>query len=99
MITRTEHSIGPGKADTKITAKWVADSTGREPEDVKSPSVAEQETKPKKCSVYKRRSSFAERLQKELIIDDAGDAALLVGATPVGFVAKAIVTAATTGDE
>ena len=99
MITRTEHSIGPGKADTKITAKWVADSTGREPEDVKSPSVAEQETKPKKCSVYKRRSSFAERLQKELIIDDAGDAALFVGATPVGFVAKAIVTAATTGDE
>ena len=33
MITRAEHSIGVGKADTKITAKWVADSTGIEREE------------------------------------------------------------------
>jgi hypothetical protein len=29
MITRAEHSIGVGKADTKIIAKWVADTNGR----------------------------------------------------------------------
>ena len=29
MITRAEHSIAPGKADTKIIAKWVADTNGR----------------------------------------------------------------------
>jgi hypothetical protein len=29
MITRAEHSIGVGKADTKIVAKWVADTNGR----------------------------------------------------------------------
>lgn len=29
MITRAEHSIAPGKADTKIVAKWVADTNGR----------------------------------------------------------------------
>jgi len=25
MITRSEHTFGPGKADSKITAKWVAE--------------------------------------------------------------------------
>lgn len=29
MITRAEHSIAPGKADTKLVAKWVADTNGR----------------------------------------------------------------------
>ena len=29
MITRAEHSIAPGKADTQIVAKWVADTNGR----------------------------------------------------------------------
>lgn len=100
MITRTEHSIGPGKADTKIIAKWVSDSTGIEPgNEEKAPSIQEEETRPKKCLVEARRSSFAQRLQKELVIDDAGDAVVLVGATPAGFVAKAIVTAAINGDE
>ncbi len=99
MITRSEHSIGLGKADTKIVAKWVADSTGMRPEEQNRPDVSEEEDKPKKCAVQKRQSSFAERLEKELVIDSIGDAALLVVATPVGFVANAIVKAAIGGDE
>lgn len=59
MITRSEHSIGPGKADTKITAKWVAD-TGGGNEDLnnKKPVVSDAEDKPKKCTTSRRKASL-----------------------------------------
>jgi hypothetical protein len=91
MITRAEHSIGVGKADTKITAKWVADSTGIEREEEKKPEVSDEEDKPKKCLIQKRRNSFGDRLFKELVIEDGWDA---LGATAPGwFVAKAVYNA------
>jgi hypothetical protein len=57
------------------------------PEEQNRPDVSEEEDKPKKCAVQKRQSSFAERLEKNLVIDSIGDAA------------NAIVKAAIDGDE
>ena len=59
MITRSEHSIGPGKADTKITAKWVADTGGGNADNnSKKPIIDDAEDKPKKCATSKRKSSL-----------------------------------------
>ena len=70
MITRSEHSIGPGKADTKITAKWVAD-TGGGNEDLnnKKPVVSDAEDKPKKCASSRRKDSLKE--DGLLMMDDS----------------------------
>lgn len=70
MITRSEHSIGPGKADTKITAKWVADTGGgNEDANSKKPIIDDAEDKPKKCGSSKR----ADSLNKDslLMMDDS----------------------------
>jgi len=59
MITRSEHSIGPGKADTKITAKWVADTGGGNEDAIgKKPIRDDAEDKPKKCATSKRKTSL-----------------------------------------
>ena len=62
MITRTEHSIGPGKADTKIIAKWVADSSGKE--NTEKPSVPNSESKPKKCFTEQRKEAVRKKRPK-----------------------------------
>ena len=59
MITRAEHSIGPGKADTKIVAKWVADSTGVNADSKKAPNVSKEEDKPQKCYSRSRKESIS----------------------------------------
>ena len=62
MITRAEHSIAPGKADTRIVAKWVADSSGNNTDSsVTKPSVAPREDKPKKCYTKSRRSQISKQ--------------------------------------
>ena len=59
MITRSEHSIGPGKADTKITAKWVADTGGGNADNnSRKPTIDDSQDKPKKCATSKRKSSL-----------------------------------------
>ena len=59
MITRSEHSIGPGKADTKITAKWVADTGGGNADNnSRKPTIGDSQDKPKKCATSKRKSSL-----------------------------------------
>jgi len=59
MITRSEHSIGPGKADTKITAKWVADTGGGNGvNNNKKPATSEEQDKPKKCTASRRKGSL-----------------------------------------
>ena len=69
MITRSEHSIGPGKADTKITAKWVADSGGgNEENNRKKPVTDDAEDRPKKCASSKRNESLKE--DSLLMMDD-----------------------------
>ena len=72
MITRAEHSIGVGKADTKIVAKWVADTNGRirsgENESDKS-KVVERNPKSnttRKCiSQYRKSAKAAPRASEE----------------------------------
>ena len=58
MITRAEHSISPGKADTKIVSKWVADTNGRfkaaENDNVKVVDRNPQNRTSKKCMIKKR---------------------------------------------
>ena len=66
MIIRSEHSFGPGKADTTITAKWVAEIESAAAAAVKSASTgptsstdpaAQTSDKPSKCmGPYNRRS-------------------------------------------
>ncbi len=69
MITRSEHSIGPGKADTKITAKWVADTGGgNEDANSKKPIIDDAEDKPKKCGSSRRIESLKE--DSLLMMDD-----------------------------
>ena len=47
MIIRSEHSFGPGKADTKISAKWVADAGGTITSDPSTPEAeVDEEPKP-----------------------------------------------------
>jgi hypothetical protein len=59
MITRSEHSIGPGKADTKITAKWVADTGGgNDVNNNKKPATSDEQDKPKKCTTSRRNTSL-----------------------------------------
>ena len=53
MIIRSEHSFGPGKADTKISAKWVADMGGTITSDPSTPEAeVDEEPKPSpaKCT-------------------------------------------------
>lgn len=56
MIIRSEHSFGPGKAESKITAKWVADTGGaitRDPSEGAAEGEVDEEPKdsPAKCGV------------------------------------------------
>jgi hypothetical protein len=61
MITRSEHSIGPGKADTKITAKWVSDTGGaNEQNSSKKPIMDDEQDKPKKCASLRRKDFLQE---------------------------------------
>ena len=57
MITRSEHSIGPGKADTKIVAKWVAHASKEKEAESKEKEriVSENESTPTKCHCRKKR--------------------------------------------
>lgn len=100
MITRSEHSIGPGKADTKIVAKWVAHASKEKEAESKEKEriVSENESTPTKCIAEKRKSSFGTRFGASLEIKDAGDAAL-AALNPGLFVAKAAIEAATGSDE
>lgn len=49
MIIRSEHSFGPGKANSTITAKWVAESGQDSKKSVSSPNVESLA----KCSIFK----------------------------------------------
>lgn len=70
MITRSEHSIGVGKADTKITAKWVADAKGNNSENQKKEQTPAEQQKPSKCSVNLRKTKLDES-NNLLMMDDA----------------------------
>jgi hypothetical protein len=97
MITRSEHSIGPGKADTKIVAKWVSHASKEEDKNEKEKIVSENESQPRKCIAEKRTSSFASRFGDALVIDSPAEAAL-AALNPGLFVYKAAVEAATGED-
>ena len=97
MITRAEHSIGIGKADTKIVAKWVADTNGTVADNGVGDKVVVEDkeaTKPRKCiNAYRR--TFAEALKKESTIDSVLD---LYKITPLGFANTLGEAIASTGD-
>ena len=83
MITRAEHSIGIGKADTKIVAKWVADTNGRVADngDVEANAKENSEaTEPRKCINISRRG-FAKTFKQQMKIDSVFD---LYKLTPLG---------------
>ena len=77
MITRAEHSIGMGKADTKITAKWVADTNGRVDGGEVKPDTEPQEeqelVKPRKCVTKARRNSLGAAINQNFAIDSVFD--------------------------
>jgi hypothetical protein len=77
MITRAEHSIGVGKADTKIVAKWVADTNGRVDgsaidEDTK-PQEEQELVKPRKCVTKARRNRFGAAVNQNFAINSTFD--------------------------
>lgn len=88
MITRAEHSIGAGKADTKITAKWVADTNGRVDGSgtLDNSKVVEESqlTKSRKCLTKVRRKSFQQSLSENFTINSVFD---LYKLTPLGAAA------------
>ena len=77
MITRAEHSIGVGKADTKIIAKWVADTNGRIDGSVINKDTKPQEeqelVKQKKCVTKARRNSFGASVNQNFEINSVFD--------------------------
>jgi hypothetical protein len=77
MITRAEHSIGVGKADTKIIAKWVADTNGRVGDTDTDGNVETEEdpalNKPRKCVSKARSVSFRKSLSKKFAINSIFD--------------------------
>jgi len=84
MITRAEHSIAPGVADTKIVAKWVADTNGRmEGTDNDNPSPIEDKavTKPRKCLTKIKPNSFGASVNHNFQINSVFD---LYKLTPLG---------------
>ena len=67
MIIRSEHSFGPGKAESKITAKWVADTGGaitRDPSSTTAEAEVDEEPKesPAKCTATKEEPGLIEKL-------------------------------------
>lgn len=69
MITRSEHSIGPGKADTKIIAKWVSHAS-KEENNQNSGIISDREEIPRKCISDKRSDSFAKTFADAVTIHD-----------------------------
>ena len=60
MIVRSEHSLGPGLAETTITAKWVAERDNNDPNQNGSATQAieaEESGSPKKCYAENRTPS------------------------------------------
>ena len=51
MITRSSHSFGPGKANTRIDAVWVSEMARKEDESAKEAKEVEKEEKLTKCSI------------------------------------------------
>lgn len=102
MITRTEHSIGPGKADTRIISKWVADANGNNTKNnrikKKEETGSEDLRTPRKCFAEKRKATWADRFEKELVVDSVSDAAIML-LNPGFFVAKAAYAASNSEDE
>ena len=64
MINRSTHTLGPGMAESEITAKWVAEkSTEAKVQDKSAKAVEEEsETSPQKCGV----EAFGRALTKQL---------------------------------
>ena len=64
MIIRSEHSFGPGLAESSITAKWVAaiEAEGEKVEQENAPE--DEEGSPSKCSVASdsRNSSITDSI-------------------------------------
>ena len=92
MITRAEHSIGIGKADTKIIAKWVADTNGRVADNGEDePAVVENKdvTKPRKCINASRRG-FVRALKEQATIDSVFDLYKLSPLGAAGVVGAAL---------
>lgn len=79
MITRSDHSIGPGKANTKITAKWVAAVGNTETDKKEKQIVSENDSSPRKCVAVKREQSF---------LDKWNDIAVNIGDTTAAFYSK-----------
>jgi hypothetical protein len=89
MITRSEHSIGPGKADTTIVAKWVAHASKEvEASNRDAGIVSQNEQAPRKCVAAKRSSSFIDRFSQAVVIDDLQGLGLAI-ADPLSFALQA----------
>lgn len=89
MITRSEHSIGPGKADTTIVAKWVAHASKEvEASNRDTGIVSQNEQAPRKCVAAKRSSSFIDRFSQAVVIDDLQELGLAI-ADPLSFALQA----------
>ena len=76
MIIRSEHSFGPGKADTTITAKWVAqveDAAAQE-------ALSDAPEEPSKCPADS--ASRSARTESAGALSNVADA--LVGAVTAG---------------
>ena len=94
---RLEHSIGVGKADTKIVAKWVADTNGVFVDnDSGEPAVVEdrEAVKPRKC-INATRRTFAQALKQNFEIDSVFD---LYKLSPLGAAYTAGQAIADTGE-
>jgi len=82
MINRSTHTLGPGMAETEITAKWVAEkSTETETQDKAAPPVEDKASAtPQKCGV----EAFERAVIKQLdgaIAKAAGGIPVVNGAT------------------
>ena len=97
MITRSEHHIGPGKADTKITAKWVAHASKEQSTNENKKVISENESVPRKCLAQSRKSSFISRFSDNVIIDTPGKA-VKAALNPAAFVMSAAIAAGSEGD-
>ena len=71
MIIRSEHNFGPGKAETKVTAKWVAEIAGEEEnkecEDAKAKHREAGDNSKSKCPAYVTATAQEEKSGAEAL--------------------------------
>jgi len=85
MIIRSEHNFGPGKAETKVTAKWVAEIAGEEEnkecEDAKAKNRDTGDNSKSKCPAYVTETAQEEKSGAEALGEKITSALDSVGTT------------------